>query len=102
MDVLCPQAVLVAVLEESLLASIIKMPVRTVGVLFVDDEDTSGYAGAVEEVGRQADDALDVAALDEIPANFGLLVSAKQHTMRQDDGALPLASEGRDKVQEKA
>ena len=65
-----------------LLASIMKMPVRACGVLLVDDDDAGGDAGAVEEVGGQADDALDEAALDEVAADVGFLVAAEQHAVR--------------------
>ena len=40
-----------------------KTPVRACGVLLVEHDDAGRDAGAVEEVRRQADDALDVAAL---------------------------------------
>ena len=70
------------------------------GVLFVDDDDAGGYAGAVKEVGRQADDALYVAAPDEIPADIGLPVAAEQHTVRQDDRSFALALKRCDEVQE--
>ena len=43
-----------------------KMPLRACGVLLVEHDDAGGDAGAVEEVGRQADDALDVAALHDL------------------------------------
>jgi hypothetical protein len=36
-----------------------------VGVLLVEHHDAGRDAGAIEQVRRQADDALDVAALDE-------------------------------------
>ena len=39
-----------------------KMPLRACGVLLVEHDDAGRDAGAVEEVGGQADDALDVAA----------------------------------------
>jgi hypothetical protein len=37
-----------------------KMPLRAAGVFLVEHEDAGGDAGAVEEIGRQADDALEV------------------------------------------
>ena len=49
-DVLRAQAVLVAVLDEPLLASIMKMPVARCGVLLVDHHDAGRDAGAVEQV----------------------------------------------------
>ena len=47
-----------------------KMPVRACGVLLVEHDDAGRDAGAVEEVRRQADDALDVAALEQLPCGW--------------------------------
>ena len=65
------------------------------GVLLVDDDDAGGNAGAVKQIGRQADHALDVALAQEIAANIGLGVAAKQNAMRQNAGALARALERR-------
>ena len=59
----CAQAVLVAVLDEALGGVDHEDALAGVGVFLVEHDDAGGNAGAVEEVGRQADDALDVAAL---------------------------------------
>ena len=67
-----------------------KTPVRACGVLLVEHDDAGRDAGAVEEVGRQADDALDVAALEQLPADRGFGVAAEQDAVRQDDAALPV------------
>ncbi len=93
MDVLAAQAVLVAVLEEALARVDHEDAGAGVGVLLVDHHDAGRDAGAVEEVGRQADDALDQAALDEVPAYVGFPVAAEQHAVRQDDRALAGALE---------
>jgi hypothetical protein len=42
-----------------LLASIMKMPLRAGRVFLVEHQDAGRDAGAVEQVGRQADDALE-------------------------------------------
>ena len=47
-----------------------KMPLRACGVFFVEHDDAGGDAGAVKEVRRQADDALDDAALDEVSCGW--------------------------------
>ncbi len=70
------------------------------GVLLVDDDDAGGDAGAVEEVGGQADDALDVALAHQGAADVGLGVAAEQHAVRQDAGALAGALERADDVQQ--
>ena len=71
-----------------------------VGVLLVDDDDAGGDAGAVKKVGRQADDALDVALADEFAADLGLDIAAEQDAVRQDAGALAGAFERADDVQQ--
>ena len=64
-DVLRAQAVLVAVLDEALGGVDHEDALAGGGVFLVEHEDAGRDARAVEEVRRQADDALDVAALDE-------------------------------------
>ena len=71
------------------------------GVFLVDDNNASGDASAVEEVDRQANNALDEATLDKIPADVGLSAAAKKYSMRQYDCTLPLALERGDQVQQK-
>ena len=77
-----------------------KMPLRACGVLLVEHDDAGGDAGAVEEVGRQADDALDVAACGRGSADVGLGIAAEQHAVRQDAGAFAGALERADDVQQ--
>src|SRR5690606_35514326 len=43
-------------------------------------------AGAVEEIGRQADDPLDEPTPDQTAADIRLGVSAEEHAMRKDAG----------------
>ncbi len=99
-DVLRAQAVLGAVLHEAAAGVDHEDALAGVGVLLVDDDDAGGDAGAVEQVGGQADDALDVALADEIAADVGLGVAAKQHAVRQDARALAGALERADDVQQ--
>ena len=87
-------------LMKPLLASIMKMPLRACGVLLVEHDDAGRDAGAVEQVGRQADDALDVAALDDVAADVGLGTAAEQHAVRQNDRALAGALERGEDVQQ--
>ena len=101
MDVLSAQAVLVAVLEEALARVDHEDAGTGGGVLLVNDQDAGRDAGTVEKVGGQADDALDKAALYELPADIGFLVAAKQHAVRQDNCALAIALERRDEVEQK-
>ncbi len=63
-------------------------PLRRGGVLLVEHDDAGGDAGAVEEVGGQADDALEIAGADELLADRGLGIAAEEHAMGQDAGGL--------------
>ena len=99
-DVLGAQAVLGAVLHEAAAGVDHEDALAGVGVLLVDDDDAGGDAGAVEEVGGQADDALDVALADEVAADVGLGVAAEQHAVRQDARAFAGALERADDVQQ--
>ena len=99
-DVLGAQAVLGAVLHEAGAGVDHEDALAGVGVLLVDDDDAGGDAGAVKQVGGQADDALDVALADEIAANVGLGIAAKQNAVRQNAGAFAGALERADDVQQ--
>ena len=100
MDVLGAQAVLGAVLHEARAGVDHEDALAGVGVLLVDDDDAGGNAGAVEEIGGQADDALDVSLADEGAANVGLGVAAEQNAVRQDARAFARALERTDDVQQ--
>ncbi len=58
-DVLRTQTVLVAVLDEALGGINHEDALAGVGVFLVEHDDAGRDAGAIEEVGRQTDDALD-------------------------------------------
>jgi hypothetical protein len=62
-----------------------------VGVLLVDDDDAGGDAGAVEEVGGEADDAFDVSPADEIAADFGFGVASEEDAVGEDAGSFAAA-----------
>ena len=93
MDVLAAESVLRAVLHEALGGVDHEDAGAADGVLLVEHDDAGGDAGAVEEVGRQADDALDVAALQELPADGRLGVAAEEDAVRHDDRSLAGALE---------
>ena len=83
-DVLLAEAVLVAVLDEALGGIDHEDAFAGVRAFLVEHDDAGGNAGAVKEVRRQADDALDDAALDEVLADGGLGIAAEQNAVRQD------------------
>ena len=101
-NILGAQAVLVAVLEEVLAGVNHEDAGASVGILLVNDQNAGGDAGAVEEIGGQADDSLDHALPDELSTDIRLSVAAKQHTMRQDDGAFTFTVERCNEVQQKS
>src|SRR5439155_8741816 len=68
-EVLAAQAVLVAVLHETLAGIDHEDAGASVGVFLVDDNDAGGNAGAVEQVGGQADDTLDKPAPYQVLAD---------------------------------
>ena len=77
-----------------------KMPLRAAGVFLVEHDDAGGDAGAVKEVGGQADDAFDVAALDEVLADDGLGIAAEEDAVREDARAFAGALERAQDVQQ--
>ena len=81
MDILGAEAVLGSVLHEALAGVDHKDTLAGVGVLLIDDDDAGRDAGAVEQIGRQTDDALDIPLADQIAADVGLGVTAKQYAV---------------------
>ena len=81
------QPVLVAVLHEAPAGVDHEDALAGIGTQLVEHDDAGRNAGAVEQVGGQPDDALDVAALDQAPPDHGLGVATEQHTVRQDHRA---------------
>jgi len=99
-DVHGAEAVFVAVLEVAGAGVDHEDAFAGVGVFLVDDDDAGGDAGAVEEVGGEADDAFDVALTDEIAADFGFGVASEENAVGQDAGSFAPAFEGADDVEE--
>ncbi len=84
LDVLLAQTVFVAVLHKSVLCINEEDTLTVDGVMFVQNKDASRYARTIEEVGRQADDALQVVTLHDVAA-YGIFgVSTEEHAMGQD------------------
>ena len=97
-NILGAQAVLVSVLQKALAGIDHEDACTDTGVLLVDDQNTGRDAGAVEEIGGQADDSFNEALPNKPSADVSLPVSAKQHAVRQDDGAFAPAIKRRDEV----
>ncbi|MNO68732.1 hypothetical protein D3C76_595710 [compost metagenome] len=109
MDVLLAQPVLVAIFDKAFAGIDHKQPLLMVsqciegagvGALFVDDDDAGRNTGAVEQVGRQTDDPLDIALLEQVLADTRLGIAAKQHAVWQDHRTLAGALQALDDVQQ--
>jgi hypothetical protein len=98
-NVLGAEAVLGAILQEAPARIDHKDALAGVGVLFVDGNDAGRDACAVEEVGGQANNALDVTLADKCTPDIGLGAAAEQDAVRQDAGAFAYALERAHDVQ---
>src|SRR5690606_17470790 len=87
-DVLGTEPVFRAVLHEALAGVDHEDAPARLRVFLVDDDDAGWDTGTIEQVRRQADDALDITLADKVAADFSFGVSAEQNTVRQDAGTL--------------
>src|SRR5688572_4952327 len=71
------ETVLVAVLHEAFGGTNHEDAFAASGVFLVEYKDARGDAGAVKQVGRKADDALEIAGADELGADHGLGIASK-------------------------
>src|SRR5581483_10642819 len=94
------QPVLVAVLDEAAARVNHKNPTAGAGGFLVGYEDARRDARAIKQIGRQSDDALQIAGADEPFPNDGLGVAAKEYAVRQNAGGFPLAFHRADDVQQ--
>jgi hypothetical protein len=60
--------------------------------LSLEDEDRGRDAGAVEQVGRQADDRVQQVLLDQLLADAPLAAAAEEHAVRHDHAHAPVLS----------
>ena len=80
----------VGVDEEHLAATL-----RRLRSLRSQHEDAGGDAGAVEEVGRQADDRVEEVVVEQALADLSLGAAAEEHAVRHDRGDRALAAGAR-------
>ena len=97
-DVLLAEAVFVAVLDEVFGGVDHEDALAGLGVLFVEDNDASGDACAVKQVGGEADDTFQVARPNELLANDSLGIASEKHAVRQNTRGLPAAIHGANDV----
>ncbi len=100
MDVLLAEAVLVAVLHEALGGIDHEDALAGGGVFLVEHDDAGRDAGAVEEIGGQADDALEVAASGRVAADDGLGIAAEEDAVRENARAFARALQRAEDVQQ--
>ena len=100
MDVLLAQAVFVAVLDEALGGVDHEDALAGGGVLLVEHDDAGRDAGAVKEVGGQADDALEVAARTSCWRMAASALPRKSTPCGRMTGAFARALDRADDVQE--
>ena len=99
-DVLFAQAVFVAVLDEALGGVDHEDALAGGGVFLVEHQDAGGDAGAVKEVGREADDPLEVAGADELLADDGLGIAPEEYAVGKDAGRFARALHRADDVEQ--
>jgi hypothetical protein len=91
-DAMHLQTVLWPFLHKALAGVDHKNALAGVGI-FLFDDDAGGDAGAVKEVGRQADNAFDIALADERAADVGLGMTTEKNAMRKDACAYAIAAQ---------
>ncbi len=101
-DVLGAEAVLWAVFDERLGGINHKDALAGVGIFLVEHDDAGRDTRAVKEIRRQADDALDVTAPDDLAPDVGLGITAKEHAVRQNNRAFAVALERGEDVEQKS
>jgi hypothetical protein len=77
-----------------------KMPLRAAAFCLLDDEDAGGDAGALKEIGGEADDGFGIAGADELPADDRFGVAAEEDAVGKNAGGFAGAFGGADDVEE--
>ena len=90
MDILLPQAVLVAVLYIVPAGIDHKNAGALRSILFIYHQDTGRNPCAIEQVGGQANQSLDIPPIYNSFADVRFCIAAKQHTMGQNDCGLAI------------
>ena len=101
-EVLGAEAVLVAVFDEALGGIDHEDALAGGGVFLVEHEDAGRDARAVEQIRRQADDALDVAAPDDLAADGRFRAAPEEDAVGEIDGRFARALEAGEDVEHKS
>ena len=87
-DIPLTQAVLIAILHEVMAGIDHKDTSTLIRIFLVNDNDASRDTGAIEQIGRQTNDALDIACFDQILTNSSLCIATEQNTVGQNNRSL--------------
>ena len=87
MNILAAQAVFIAVFGKAFAGIDHKDAAASVRVLFINHDNTGRNAGAIKQVGRQTDNAFDVALFNQVFTNARFGVATEQNAVRQNDRA---------------
>ena len=93
-DVPLTQAVLIAVLNEVVAGINHKDTLALGGISLIDDDNAGRDTGAIKQVGGQADDALDIALVDNGFTDGCLCIATEQNTVGKNDRSLTGAFQG--------
>src|SRR5207245_1078745 len=77
-DIALAEAVLVAVLHETFRGVDHKDAPTACSVFFVENDDAGWNSRAVEQICRQANDALDISAFNDVAADLALCTTTKE------------------------
>ena len=88
LDILLAQTVLRAVLDEAFAGVDHENTIPGGGVFLVQNNDAGGNTRPIKQIRRQADDSLDDASLDQVPADIRLCVAPEQNAVGKNARAL--------------
>lgn len=94
------QAVLVSVFDIVMACIDHENALTVIGIGFVNNDNTSRNSRTVKEVGRQADNALDITLVDNMLAYGCLGIPAEEYTVRQNNCRFTRGFQGFKNVQE--
>ena len=100
-NILAAQAVLVAIFHKAPAGIHHKQPLPLGCPCLIEHQNTGRNARAIEQVGGQADDALNIALAHQRPPNGGLGIAAKQHPVGQNHRRLARTLQRFEDVQQK-
>ena len=89
-DITFTQTILVAVLNVPTAGINHKDALSVCSAFFINHEHAGGYAGAVKQICRKADDALNPMLLDNSLSDGGFCVPTEEDSMRQNNRSLTI------------